>query len=62
MFPSMTRPRLKLPPYYVDTPETRDAFVRYLAEISYYDWQVGELLKRLDKHGLAEEHHGDGGQ
>jgi N-sulfoglucosamine sulfohydrolase len=45
--------KVKLPPYYVDTPETRDAFVRYLAEISYYDWQVGELLKRLDKHGLA---------
>ncbi len=45
--------KVKLPSYYVDTPETRDAFVRYLAEISYYDWQVGELLKRLDKHGLA---------
>ena len=45
--------KVELPPYYVDTPETRDAFVRYLAEISYYDWQVGELLKRLDKHGLA---------
>jgi uncharacterized sulfatase len=46
--------KVKLPPYYVDTPEIREAFVRYLAEISYYDWQVGELLKRLDKHGLAE--------
>ena len=29
--------KLKLPPYFVDTPETRDAFSRYLAEISYYD-------------------------
>ncbi len=46
--------KVKLPPYYVDTPEMRDAFVRYLAEVSYYDWQVGELLKLLDKHGLKD--------
>ena len=46
--------KVKLPPYFVDTPEMRDAFVRYLAEVSYYDWQVGELLKLLDKHGLQD--------
>ena len=40
---------LKLPSYFVDTPETREAMTRYLAEITYYDWQVGELLKLLDK-------------
>ena len=45
---------LKLPPYFVDTLETREAMTRYLAEITYYDWQVGELLKLLDKNGLAE--------
>ncbi|MDP6354474.1 MAG: sulfatase [Planctomycetota bacterium] len=45
---------IKLPPYFVDTPETRKNMVNYLAEISYYDWQVGECLKLLDKHGLAQ--------
>jgi N-sulfoglucosamine sulfohydrolase len=35
--------KLKLPPYFVDTPETRKNLAAYLAEITYYDWQVGEL-------------------
>jgi uncharacterized sulfatase len=43
-----------LPPYFVDTPKTRDDMSKYLAEITYYDWQVGEILKRLDHHGLAD--------
>lgn len=43
-----------LPPYHVDTPETRDGWSRYLAEITYFDSQVGELLSLLDKHGLAD--------
>ena len=46
--------RVKLPPYFVDTPETRNDMSAYLAEITYYDWQVGECLKLLDKHNLAE--------
>jgi N-sulfoglucosamine sulfohydrolase len=46
--------RIKLPPYFVDTPETRDAMARYLAEVTYYDSQVGELLGLLKKHKLAD--------
>lgn len=46
---------LALPPHYVDTPETRQQFSKYLAEISYYDWQVGEMLSLLDKHDLVED-------
>ena len=46
--------KIKLPPYHVDTPETRDGFSRYLAEISYYDNQVGQILALLDKHGVAD--------
>ena len=46
--------KVVLPPHYVDTPTTRVQFSKYLAEITYYDWQVGELMKLLDKHGLAE--------
>lgn len=46
--------KVVLPPYIVDTPEVRDAFSRYLAEITYYDGQVGEILGMLDKHGLRD--------
>ena len=46
--------KIKLPPYIVDTPVMRETFSRYLAEISYYDGQVGEILGLLDKHGLSE--------
>ncbi len=45
---------LELPPYFVDTPETRRSMVNYLAEITYYDGQVGECLGLLQMHGLAD--------
>ncbi|MBL6765230.1 MAG: sulfatase [Verrucomicrobiae bacterium] len=45
--------KIKLPKHFVDTPETREGMSRYLAEITYFDGQVGELLKLLGKHGLA---------
>lgn len=44
---------VQLPPYLADTPEMRDAFSRYLAEITYYDDQVGQLLALLEKHQLT---------
>ena len=47
--------RIELPPYLVDTAVTRDAFARYLAEITYMDGQVGEILDTLEKTGKAEE-------
>lgn len=43
-----------LPPWFVDTPETREGFSRYLAEITYYDGQVGQILDLLEKHELVE--------
>ena len=46
--------KIKLPPYFVDTPETRSQMSKYLAEITYLDWQLGELLEILDKHKLAD--------
>lgn len=46
---------LKLPPYLADTPLTRQSFSRYLAEITYMDSQVGELLGLLDKEGVAKD-------
>ncbi|TWT81022.1 Choline-sulfatase [Planctomycetes bacterium CA13] len=44
---------INLPPYIVDTPNVRQNFSRYLAEITYYDSQVGEIVAMLEKHGLA---------
>ncbi len=46
--------QLKLPPYLADTPRTRQDFSRYLAEITYMDSQVGELLELLDETKLAD--------
>ena len=46
--------KVVLPDYLLDTPETREGFSKYLAEITYYDSQVGEILDLLEKHGLEE--------
>ena len=45
---------LKLRPYMVDTPVTREKYINYLAEITYFDNQVGEILAMLDKHKLSD--------
>lgn len=39
---------LQLPPVLVDSPDTREGFSKYLAEITYFDSQVGELVALLD--------------
>lgn len=44
---------IKLPANIADTDLTREAFSRYLAEITYMDGQVGELLQTLDACGHA---------
>lgn len=50
--PSVYPPsRLKLPPNLADTPRTREAYSRYLAEITYMDSQVGEVLDLLETSG-----------
>lgn len=46
--------RLKLPPNIADTPRTRQDFSRYLAEITYMDNQVGEILDVLKETGQAD--------
>ena len=45
---------LELPSFFVDTPATRVGYSRYLAEITYYDRQVGQLLASLESHKLAD--------
>lgn len=46
--------KLKLPPNFVDTPETRENMTRYLAEITYFDGQVAEALALLEKYEVAD--------
>ncbi len=46
--------KIELPPYLIDTPETRDGYSKYLAEITYYDDQVGQILDLLETHDLVE--------
>ncbi len=46
---------LKLPPNLADTPVTREHFSDYLAEITYMDSQVGDILETLEKSGKRED-------
>jgi len=43
-----------LPPYYPDTPLVRRDWARYLDNIEALDKEVGGLLERLERDGLAE--------
>jgi N-sulfoglucosamine sulfohydrolase len=43
-----------LPPYIADTEVVREEFSRYLAEITYFDGQVGDVLTRLEAAGLRD--------
>ncbi|AQQ09913.1 Arylsulfatase [Sedimentisphaera cyanobacteriorum] len=45
---------IKLPPNLADTPKTRTNFGKYLAEITYMDSQVGDVLQALEDTGKAE--------
>lgn len=47
--------QVKLPSYIADTPTVRADFSRYLAEITYFDSQVGEVLELLDQYGIADD-------
>ena len=47
--------KIKLPPNIADTARTREAFSRYLAEITYMDGQVGDLLRALGESGKAND-------
>jgi uncharacterized sulfatase len=44
---------IKLPPTFVDTPETRAERARYYAEVTAMDRQLGDVLAALEKRGWA---------
>lgn len=46
---------LTLPPYLVDTPETRNALKNYYGEITYLDGQVGRVMELLEKTSQADK-------
>ncbi|MEZ6086754.1 MAG: sulfatase [Pirellulaceae bacterium] len=46
--------RVVLPDNFVDTPLTRDGMSRYLAEITYFDSQVGQAISILNKHRVTD--------
>lgn len=46
--------KVVLPPVYPDTPETRADFSKYLAEITFFDAQVGRALALLQRHQLDQ--------
>ncbi|VGO18702.1 sulfatase family protein [Pontiella sulfatireligans] len=45
----------KMPANLVDTPKTREEYARYLAEITYFDGQVGECISMLSKYGVKDK-------
>ena len=45
---------IQLPPFFVDTPETREAFVKYLAEINVLDSQVGAVDSLLKDNQISD--------
>ncbi len=47
--------KIVLPPNIADTKVTRQAFSHYLAEITYMDGQVGEILGLLEQSGHADD-------
>ena len=47
--------KIKLPPNIADTPKTRQDFAAYLAEITYMDGQVGEILASLEESGVSKD-------
>lgn len=46
--------KVPLPPYYPDTPEVRRDVATYHDNVTAMDYQVGDILAKLDKHGLAD--------
>lgn len=47
--------KLKIPPYLVDTTETRRGLAAYYAEVTCLDAQVGDVLRMLEKTGHAQD-------
>src|SRR5262245_1269980 len=47
--------KMKIPAYYPDAPEIRKDLAQYYDLITAADYQVGDILAWIDKHGIADE-------
>jgi N-sulfoglucosamine sulfohydrolase len=45
---------LRLPPYLLDTHETRVARTKYLTDVTWMDAQLGQVMESLEKHGYGD--------
>ena len=43
-----------IPPYFADTPETRQDLASYYNEIARFDYFIGEVVKELDSQGVLD--------
>ena len=46
--------KVKIPPYFADTPETRQDIVSYYNEIARFDFYIGKVREELDRQGVLE--------
>jgi uncharacterized sulfatase len=46
--------KMALPPFWPDAPEVREELARYYDLVTSVDYDMGDVLAWLDKHGLAE--------
>jgi len=46
--------RMNIPPYFADTPETRQDMASYYNEIGRFDYYIGNVRKELEKQGVVE--------
>jgi hypothetical protein len=53
--PEFLKEEFQIPPYHPDTPEIRSNWVEYYHDITKMDGEVGAVLDRLEKDGLADD-------
>jgi arylsulfatase A-like enzyme len=46
--------KVELPPYYPDHPKLRSDWAQYLESVEHVDWEVGQILARLEDEGVAD--------
>ena len=46
---------LELPPYFYDSPNVRESYARYLAEVEHLDEQTGECMRIVEESGQAPD-------
>lgn len=44
--------KVELPPYYPDHPKLRTDWAQYLESVEHADWEVGQVLARLEREGV----------